>query len=1094
MKAYTKDVIRSIAKGRKRFFALMLITALGVCMLVGLTAGCDDLRYTADDFFDKQNLYDISIMSTMGLTKADVDTIESLSQVEAVEGTYSETVYTMVEDAKKQASVSVLSKRGMNMPYLLAGSMPQMDGEILVTQKYVNESGKTVGDMLRIEEDNRKETAEVNFKYRIYRICGVVTDIMNVNSVEGAVAFRDNSTTDYTFFVRSGAVVSDVFTAMYLTLENTDELLCYSEEYEAAVDEVVTILEDEIKEDREKARYEEVTGDALKEVTDAEDEMWEAFDEAESEISKAQKEIDDARTEIADGESELTTAERDLTKAERELLQAERELERGEAKLVAAEAEIADGESQLQMIEMLVVEAEGMLNILENMLERFEVDGGTTPDAGAGDGTGNGSDAGNDLGSGTEESTDSENDSGNAWLDIELPGSGNGTSDYELPDLKAQIAEKRAEIRAYRNTIASGKAELEDGKEELAKAKAELEKGWAEVERGWKELEKGQQQIYDGWDELADAKVQLEDGQLELEENVAEYEAEKSDALKEIADAKQEISDLKMTEWYISTRTALSGYANIKSDAECIEAIGTAFPVIFLTIAILVSLTTMSRMVEEDRGLIGTYKALGFADGEIRRKYVVYALLACIFGGILGNILGFVILPEIIFIVFAVMYQLPSYMLGFNWGLALLGVLLFVVGIVGASILSCDSVLKSMPATLMRAKAPSAGSRVLLERITPIWSKLSFLNKVTARNLFRYKKRLFMTIFGIAGCTALLLAGYTIKDTVSELIYLQYDDVYRYDAMVVAEDNEKLLAEISENRSVRKYLNTLITNVKVIGESGREETVQLIVVPNEGKLSSYIKLKNQEGERIKLTDDDIIVTINLSKILGFEKEDFVSIQTLNLDLAEVEVTDIAMNYLGNCVYMTQAMYEDCFGKFEPNGAILLLKEEGQQEFLDELENAEGILSVISVKSLKDGFGPAFQIINMVVYVVIVLAAALAFVVLFTLATTNISERERELATIKVLGFYDNEVHAYVNKETLILTGLGIVLGMPLGKLLGAWIMSVLDLPSIYFYTTLYPISYLYAAVISIVFALLVNIITDRSLDVINPVEALKSVE
>lgn len=1060
MKAYTKDIIRSITKGRKRFFALMLITALGVCMLVGLTAGCDDLRYTADDFFDKQNLYDISIMSTMGLTKADVDTIESLPQVEAVEGTYSENVYTMVEDAKKQATVNVLSEKGINMPYLLAGEMPTRDGEILVTQKYVNESGKSVGDMLRIEEDNHKDTAEVNFKYRIYRICGVVTDVMNVNSVEGAVAFRDNSTTDYTFFVRSGAVVSDIFTAMYLTLEDTDELLCYSKEYEAAVDEVVTILEDEIKEDRERARYEKVTEDALDEVANAEDEMWEAFDEAESEISKAQKEIDDAKTEIADGESDLTTAERELTKAERELLQAERELERGEAKIVAAEAEIADGESQLQMIEMLVVEAEGMLNILENMLDSFE----------------------------------SESDTGAAWPDMEFPGNGNGTGAYESLDLKQQIAEKRAEIQAYHNTIVSGKAELERGKAELAQAKEELEKGWAEVEKGWKELEKGQQQIYDGWDELTDAKVQLEDGQLELDENVADYEAEKSDALKEIADAKQEIADLKMTEWYISTRTALSGYANIKSDAECIEAIGKAFPVIFLTIAILVSLTTMSRMVEEDRGLIGTYKALGFADSEIRRKYVVYALLACIFGGILGNILGFVILPEIMFIVFAVMYQLPGYMLGFNLGLALLGVLLFVIGIVGASILSCDSVLKSMPATLMRAKAPSVGSRVLLERITPVWSRLSFLNKVTARNLFRYKKRLFMTIFGIAGCTALLLAGYTIKDTVSELIYLQYDEVYRYDAMVVAEDNEKLLAEISDSRSVRKYLNTLITNVKVIGESGREEKVQLIVVPEDGKISSYIKLKNQEGERIRLTDDDIFVTINLSKIIGFEKEDFISIQTLNLDLAEVEVTEIAMNYLGNCVYMTQAMYEDCFGKFEPNGAILLLKEDGQEEFLNELENTEGILSVVSVKSLKDGFGPAFQIINMVVYVIIVLAAALAFVVLFTLATTNISERERELATIKVLGFFDNEVHAYVNKETLILTCLGIVLGMPLGKLLGAWIMSVLDLPSIYFYTTLYPISYLYAAVISVIFALLVNRMTDRSLDVINPVEALKSVE
>lgn len=1054
MKAYTKDIIRSIVKGRKRFFALMLITALGVCMLVGLTAACDDLRLTADDFFDKQNLYDISVMSTMGLTKADVDTIESLPQVEAVEGIYSETVYTMVENAKKQTAMSVLSERGINMPYLLEGRMPEKDDEILVTQKYVNESGKSIGDMLSIEEDANKENAEENFKYTNYQICGIVTDVMNVNSVEGAVAFRDNSTTDYNFFVRRGAVVSDVFTAMYLTLWDTDRLLCYSDEYEAAVDEMVTILEEEIKEDREKARYDKVTGDAWNEVADAENEMWESFDEAEAEISKAQKEIDDAKTEIADGESELTIAERELTEAERKLLQAERELERGEAQIVTSESKIADGESQLQMIEMLVVEAESMLNILENMLYSYEGEEGTAPDT-----------------------------------EIE-----NGTDNYEYLDLKKQIAKKRAEIQSYRESIASGKAELEQGKAELAKAKAELEKGWAEVEEGWKKLEKGQQEIYDGWDELADAKVQLEDGQFELDENLAEYEAEKSDALKEIEDAKQDIADLKMTEWYISTRTALSGYANIKSDADCIEAIGKAFPIIFLTIAILVSLTTMSRMVEEDRGLIGTYKALGFADEEIRRKYVVYALLACILGGILGNILGFVILPEIIFIVFSVMYQLPSYMLGFNFGLALLGVLLFVAGIVGASILSCDSVLRSMPASLMRAKAPSAGSRVLLERITPVWKKLSFLNKVTARNLFRYKKRLFMTIFGIAGCTALLLAGYTIKDTVSELINLQYDEVYRYDAMVVAEDNEKLLEKIRENRSVKKYMNTLITNVKVVGESGREETVQLIVVPNEGKISNYIKLKNQDGERIKLTDEDVFTTINLSNILGFTKEDFVSIQTLNLDLAEVEVTEIVMNYLGNCVYMTQAMYEDCFGKFEPNGAILLLKENGREEFLDELENAEGILSVVSVKSLKDGFGPAFQIINMVVYIVIILAAALAFVVLFTLATTNISERERELATIKVLGFFDREVHSYVNKETLILTGLGIVLGMPLGKLLGEFIMSVLDMPSIYFYTTLNPISYLYAAVMSIVFALLVNLMTDRSLDVINPVEALKSVE
>ena len=1069
MKAYTKDVIRSIAKGKKRFFALMLITALGVCMLVGLTAGCDDLRYTADDFFDKQNLYDISIMSTMGLTKADVDTLESIPQVDAVEGSYSETVFTEVGELKRQVTMNTLSEIGINMPYLLEGKMPAMASEILVTQKYINDSGKTIGDSVCIEEENQSEEDEWNFIYSNYRISGIVTDVLNVNSVEGAVAFRDNSTTDYTFFVSMDAVESDVFTAVYVTLTNTDELLCYSDAYEAAVDEVVTLLEDEIKEDREQARYDKVTGDAWDELYDAEEEMWDAFYEAEAEIGDAKQQINDAKVEVADGEAELTDAERELTKAERELLQAERKLERGEAQIVAAEAEIKDAESQISMMEMLLAEAESMLDMLETMV--------------GGDGESDGSTPGEDSGDGEI-----------AFPDIEIPGVELPGGSANTEDLKQQITEKRADIQAYRNMIYQNKIQLAAGKEELDAAKAELEKGWAEVESGWRELEKGEQKIFDGWDEITDAKIELVDGELELEEKLAEYESEKADALQELEDAKQELSDLKMTEWYISTRTALSGYANIKSDANCIEAIGKAFPVIFLTIAILISLTTMSRMVEEDRGLIGTYKALGFLDKEICRKYVVYALLACVFGGVLGNFLGFVVLPEIMFIVFGVMYQLPGYTLGFNWLIALAGILLFVVGVVGATILSCDSVLRSMPATLMRAKPPSSGSRVLLERITPVWSKLSFLNKVTARNLFRYKKRLFMTVLGIAGCTALLLAGYTIKDTVSELIFLQYDDAYRYDAMVVAEDNEKMMAQLKDNRAIRKYLNTLITNVKVVGESGREETVQLIVVPEDENISSYIRLKNEDGERLKLTDDDLFVTINLSNILDFKEEDFVTIQTLNLDIAEVEVTEIVMNYLGNCVYMTQAMYEDCFGTFEPNGALLLLKDDNQDAFIEELENADGILSVVSVKSLKEGFGPAFQIINMVVYVVIVLAAALAFVVLFTLATTNISERERELATIKVLGFFDSEVHAYVNKETLILTSFGILLGMPLGKVLGAWIMSVLDLPSIYFYTTLYPISYLYAAVISIIFALLVNTMTDRSLDKINPVEALKSVE
>ena len=398
---------------------------------------------------------------------------------------------------------------------------------------------------------------------------------------------------------------------------------------------------------------------------------------------------------------------------------------------------------------------------------------------------------------------------------------------------------------------------------------------------------------------------------------------------------------------------------------------------------------------------------------------------------------------------------------------------------------------------LMRPKAPSLGSRVLLERITPIWSKLSFLNKVTARNLFRYKKRLFMTLFGIAGCTALLLAGFTIKDTVTGLMPLQYEETYHYDAVLVAEDNDKMLSYLEEEPLVRKYLNTMMTNVKITAENGKEETVQLVVIPENAKISRFIRLYDENGERVKLSEEDVFITKNLSMVVGFEEEDFVTLQTLDLEQADVEVTKIVMNYLGNSIYMTQSTYEECFDDtFEPNAAYVLLKGERPEQaaFLDKMKESDGILSAMGRRNMQEGFDGAFRIINLVVYIIIVLAAALAFVVLFTLAATNISERERELATIKVLGFYDAEVHAYVNKETLILTGLGILLGMPLGKMLGIWLMGVLEMPSIYFYPNLYPKSYLYASILSISFALIVNLMTNKTLNKIDPVEALKSVE
>ena len=1210
MKAYTKDIIKTIVKGRKRFLALAIIAALGVCMMSGLKASCDDLRYSADDFYDKQNLFDIMIVSTMGLTKEDVEVLSKIEGIEAVEGAYSEKVYTNVKGQTKQATINVISQKDINVPYILEGEMPLRSDEIVVTQKFMNESGFQLGDKIVIQEDfddqdeeeedeenkstededNRfdlelekeyeskdedeseedfdieveEDEEEPNFLVTEYTIVGVVVDVTDINSQEGAVAFRSNSTTDYTFFVRPDAVSYDVFTAVYLTLKGTDELRCYTDEYEAAVDEIVTILEEEIKADREQARYDEITGEAFDKVDDAEAEMNDKLADAEKDILDAKQELEDGWSELLEGKNDLLDGEAKLKEAERKLQKAQRELEKAERELAAAQKELEDGwdeleagEAALEEGEEALKEAEETLNESEESLNEAEAQ---LPDR-------------------FESTRKLLNSQVNAVkLDIieveneieklekeieslktelaeleqkEADGTISAVERIRLLEIRTDLAEKETtlelrnqelanlneQLEAYNDTledldqqeadayqeIADGRKEIEDGRKEIADGKEELEKNKKELEDGRKELEDAQKEfddakqevadgwdeLEDGWDELEDAYVEWLDGKKELEKGEAEFEDgkqkyeegvkefldRKEEALDKIADARQEIADLKMTTWYISTRTALSGYSNVKTDAQCIESIGNAFPILFMVVAILISLTTISRMVEEDRGLIGTYKALGFTDKEIRRKYSIYALLACLVGGALGLILGFIVLPEIIFIVFGVMYLFTEYTLAFNWLYGVGSILLFVVGIVGAAIVSCESELRHMPAMLMRPKAPKNGSRVLLERVTPVWSKLSFLNKVTARNLFRYKKRLFMTLFGIAGCTAILLTGFTIRDTVIKLLPLQYGETYTFDFMVVSDDNDALL-EYLEDKDVRSYINPMISTVKVINEDGREENVQLVVVSNEESLRGYIKLIDRDGNRVTLEDGMVLSTINVAEVQGYDKGDTITLQNIDLLNAEVEVSEVVMNYLGNVIYMTENTYETYFDEFEANGAYVMLNKSvvDQEEYAKKFGEKDHILSCSSVADFLANFDSVFAIINMVVAIVITLAAALAFTVLFTLSTTNISERERELATIKVLGFFDREVHLYVNKETLILTSIGVLLGMPLGKGMGVWLMSILKMPSIYFADYLAPISYLYALAITVIFAIIVNTITDRSLDKIDPVEALKSIE
>ena len=479
------------------------------------------------------------------------------------------------------------------------------------------------------------------------------------------------------------------------------------------------------------------------------------------------------------------------------------------------------------------------------------------------------------------------------------------------------------------------------------------------------------------------------------------------------------------------------------------------------------------------------------------KKYLLYAGSACLLGGIIGDIGGFLLLPKFVFRIFQTLYLLPNYSLQFDAWYGIGGIALFTGGILIAVGIAVHGELRHMPAVLMRPKAPRTGARVLLERIRPLWRNLTFLNKVTARNLFRYKKRMLMTVFGIMGCSALVLCAMAINDSVSALIRDSMSIFYRYDLMVMT-DEAHVYQSLSKNDEVSECMALLVDNATIKSSGNKEERVQLMVFSKQADVASYLSLEDLNGDPVTLEEGDVYVTQNASQVLDFSVKDTIRVQNSDLKEERVKVTGIVQNYLGNTIYMSENTYEKLFGSYEDNAVLANYKgkvsELQKDRYVQKLEERDDVLSVVSTSSMQNAFETSFSLITSVVYLMLAMAAALAFVVLFTLSTTNISERVRELATIKVLGFYDKEVHSYVNKETLLLTLLGILVGLPAGTILAQSLTYVLNMPSIHFAVTIRPISYLYTVLLSFGFAVVVNLITNRVLNHIDMVESLKSME
>lgn len=634
--------------------------------------------------------------------------------------------------------------------------------------------------------------------------------------------------------------------------------------------------------------------------------------------------------------------------------------------------------------------------------------------------------------------------------------------------------------------------------------------------------------------QLAEAKAQLDQAQSQLDQ-------QKKDTERTLQSKQNELEDsIPQVRWYVQDRSQIGGFSSLKSDLESIQSLGNAFPIVFLLVAVMMSLTAMARMVEEDRGLIGTYTGLGYGRLAVASRYLLFALFACLIGGGLGLIAGFLGIPAFLLVVLRGLYVMPDVRLAYDWLYGTAGVALFVVGVLAATVYACAQEMRQKPASLMRPKAPRAGSRILLERIKPLWNRMSFLGKVTARNIFRFKSRLIMTVGGVAGCTALIVCGLAINDTVAALGAKQYQDVYQYDLMVVANDDDAdaMRQKVASDGRVTSSMDVRVESGDLTGDSG-SESIQLVAVPDSersefGKMVTLQPVRSSwvdgAADTVSLGDDGVIVSQSAASAMGVKAGGMVTLTNGNGVQGDAYVSAVIRSVIGSDVYVSETYYRQLFdtaasgtssassasdsGESDnqngesgtsngasSNGQQLVwnamyakLKGSGESQaaYAEKLEDDDAVIKAVSCAHMAESF--KFDLMGAVVALIVALAGGLALVVLFTLANTNVSEREREMATLKVLGFFDKEVHHYVNREMMVLTMMGVVLGLPLGRFVGGLLTAALNMPALYFEVECTPLSYVIAAGATMAFALLVQLFVNPVLDRIDPISSLKSVE
>ena len=1089
--ALLKDGIKEVKNSYKRFISLLLIVLLGVGFFAGIKATSPDMRKTLDTYFDDLDVMDIQVISTLGLTEDDVSSIKQVENVENAEGSYQTDAIVTIGEEEVVVKLETITEE-LNHLNLVEGRMPENANECVVEPSFLAGTGHKVGDTIEINvEDITNDDGEQEkvLKNNQVTIVGTVESPLYIDTNRGSTTLGSGMI-DYYLYVPKDNLNAGIFTNVYVTVAGAKDLETNSDKYLEIIDAVENSL-DAISEERREARYNELYDSANSKIEEAQKELDEEREKAEKELEDAQKEIDDGKAKIEDGKAEIernrANANYQFSLAEQELEDARAELEAGEKEFETekknAQDQIASYEEQLSLLRQTQKQLNNVQTNLKNAEEEL----------------------------------------------AELQEKLENATDEEKAEIQEQIASKNVEIQTLQGTIAIIQSELEkQGITDLAGTITQLEEGIStantkldeaekqledarnEIETGEKELQNQKNSTYyqlnQAEAEIEASEQELADGEKELEEARAEFDKQIKEAEDKLYEAKEDLKEIQRPEWYVLDREQNVGYVNYIQDTERVANLAEVFPVVFFLVAALMSLNSMARMVEEERVQIGTLKALGYSKRQIVRKYIVYAILATLIGGGLGLVIGFSYLPKVIADIYAMVYDVPDVILEFNVGYATAGMAAALLCTVGATIITSAKQLRQNPATLMRPKAPKPGKRVILEKIPFIWKHLNFTAKVTARNIFRYKQRFLMTIIGVCGCTSLIIAGFGLRDAIGNMIPMQYGEIYKYGINVSlkeekeGEELQEIKEKIAQEEKVTDVLGANIQSVKII-KNDNNQSIQLVVPEDVNSIGTFISLRSRTNREESYVPDNngVIITEKLAKLLDIKEGDTITLENADGDRADVQVAHITENYILHYLYMSPELYNRVYDtRIESNTVLAkteaLSEEEENNLGKTLLQDEENISGVSFTSDSSNMLETVMNNMDMVVWILIIAAGMLALVVLYNLLNANISERIRELATIKVLGFYDREVYEYIGRETIILTILGMLFGLIGGYYLTMYILKTCEIDMLMFDPEIRVLSYVLGIVITTLFTGIVNVITYFSLKKIDMIESLKSVE